>query len=43
VLLPLAHPPLALDPFTVTLEIPLPPEPLSVAVPASVIVARVRV
>jgi hypothetical protein len=36
VLLPLAVPPVAAAPLTVTLVIPLPPEPLSVAVPVNV-------
>lgn len=39
VLLPVAVPPAAAIPFTVTLAMPLPPAPLSVAVPASVILA----
>jgi hypothetical protein len=36
VLLPDAVPPVAVDPFTLTLVIPLPPAPLSVAVPDNV-------
>jgi len=41
--LPAAVPPVAAAPFTVTLVMPLPPAPLSVAVPASVTFARFTV
>ena len=42
-LLPLAVPPVAADPLTVTLVMPLPPAPLSVAVPANAMLEVVTV
>jgi len=43
VLLPVAVPPFAVAPLTVTLVMPLPPEPLSVAVPDNVMVDALTV